>query len=124
MTGLRRALLVGLVTLVAADLALWGAHVVWRSSALVELRPVAEQAAKLAEQLAEDDRWLEVNAGLMQEYGQPARFAARAQARARRTAAHRALVDAYNEQVTRLYRRFYLAPVPAPRPPTLPHLDT
>ena len=74
-------------------------------------------------QIAEDDAWIASNSDLMQEYGQPDRYAARLQARGRRAAAHKALVDTYNEQLSSIYRRFYLAPLPAPDPPVRAHLD-
>ena len=39
--------------------------------------------------------------------------------RGRRVRAHAALVEAYNRRVEALYRRFYLAPLPAPPPPVV-----
>ena len=118
--GARRALrMVGVVltALLVLDLAAWAGHVRWRNRAMMELATITEQADLLATQLADDDAWIERNSRLTQQYAQQNRFAARVEARGRRRTAHDALVDAYNARVLRLYRRFYLAPVPAPDPP-------
>lgn len=106
-----------LAGLLALDLAAWAAHVRWRDAAMAELAPVTEQVEILAAQLAEDDEWIERNSRLTQQYSQHDQFTARLEGRGRRRTAHDALVDAYNARVLRLYRRFYLAPLPAPDPP-------
>jgi len=106
-----------LATLLVVDLAAWGVHVQWRNASMEKLGPVADQIETLETQLAEDDDWIERNSTLTQQYSQHNQFAARIEARGRRRAAHNALVDGYNEQIRWIYRRFYLAPVPAPEPP-------
>lgn len=106
-----------LVTLVVLDLAGWAVHVQWRTAALGELTPVTDQIDRLAAELAEDDEWIERKSRLAQQYAEHDQFTERIESRGRRLVAHNALVDAYNEQVARLYRRFYLAPMPAPEPP-------
>jgi len=104
-------------TLLVLDLASWGVHVQWRDAAVEKLDVVTEQIETLATQLAEDDEWIERNSRLTQQYSQHDQFAGRIEGRGRRRTAHNALVDAYNEQVEWLYRRFYVAPLPAPDPP-------
>ena len=106
-----------LATLLVLDLAAWGVHVQWRDAAMEKLGPVSDQIDTLATQLAEDDEWIERNSRLTQQYSQHDQFAGRIEGRGRRRTAHNALVDAYNEQVEWLYRRFYVAPLPAPDPP-------
>jgi hypothetical protein len=118
--GARRALqtVAGVLTaLLVLDLAAWAGHVRWRDRAMTELATITEQVDLLATRLAEDDAWIERNSRLTQQYAQQHRFAARVEARGRRRTAHDALVDAYNARVMHLYRRFYLAPLPAPAPP-------
>lgn len=114
---LGRIALGALLTLIVLDLAAWGIHVQWRTAAMGELTPVTTQIDRLAVELAEDDEWIERKARLAQQYSEHDQFTERIEARGRRRVAHNALVDAYNGQVTRLYRRFYLAPMPAPEPP-------
>lgn len=116
-----RVLVLGLLALAALDGAVWAGHVVWRDAKAAELTSLVHEIDALAEQIRVDDAWLESNSRLMQEYGQPARFAARIQERGRRTAAHRAFVDAYNRRMEALYRRFYWAPGDAPEPPLRTH---
>lgn len=98
-------------------MATWAVHVQWRDAAIEKLGIVTDQIEALAEQLAEDDDWVERNSRLTQQYSQHDMFASRIEARGRRRTAHNALVDSYNEQVRWLYRRFYLALTPAPAPP-------
>ena len=105
-----------LVAILVLDLAAWAAHVQWRNAALGELTPVTDQIENLAVQLAEDDEWIERNSRLTQQDSQHDQYTGRIEARGRRRVAHNALVDAYNEQLVRLYRRFYLAPMAAPEP--------
>ncbi len=114
---LGRIALGALATLVILDLAGWAIHVKWRTAALEELTPVTDQIDRLAAELTEDDEWIERKARLAQQYAEHDQFTERIEARGRRRVAHNALVDAYNGQVARLYRRFYLAPMPAPDPP-------
>jgi hypothetical protein len=106
-----------LATLLVLDLATWGVHVQWRDAGIEKLGPVTDQIDTLAIQLAEDDDWIERNSRLTQQYSQHTQFADRIEARGRRRAAYNALVDGYNEQIRWIYRRFYLAPLPAPETP-------
>ena len=106
-----------LTTLLVLDLAAWAAHVRRRKAGMAKLAPIAEQVEIFAQQLAEDDEWIARNSRLAQQYSQHDEFARRIEARGRRHAAHNALVDAYNAQVLRLFRRYYVAPLPAPDPP-------
>ena len=119
----RIAVLGGLLLLVANGL-VWGGHVYWRSQGMEELWAVRAQIDTLATQLDEDDHWVETRARLMEEYSQHQEFAARLAARGRRARAYTMLVAAYNERVSYLYRRFYLAPLPAPEPPVIQHRDS
>ncbi len=114
------ALVVGLVVV---DLAAWGAHVRWRTASAASLDPVTQQIDRLAAQLAEDDEWIERNARLTQQYAVHDQFAERLESRGRRRVAYNALVDAYNDEIVRLYTRFYLAPMPAPSPPVRDRWD-
>ena len=99
------------------DLGAWAVHVRWRDTSMEELTPVVDQIDILVAQLDEDAGWFERNGRLTQQYSEHEQFAARLEAQGRRRTTHNALVDAYNEQVLRLYTRFYLAPLPAPTPP-------
>lgn len=114
-----RLLVLALGAALGGDLLLWAGHVVWREAAMRELEPLAGQIEALAEQIAEDDAWLSKNQRLLQGYGQHGELARRLAERGRRAEAHAALVEAYDRRVRKAYRRFYLAPVPAPRPPIL-----
>lgn len=115
---MKRLVLLGLALLLAADFAALGVHRVRRASTVRELRPVAEQLDSLRERIAEDDRWMEQNARLMEGYGQHAEYAERLSLRARRARAHDALVEVYNTRMREAYRRrWVVSPLPAPRPP-------
>jgi hypothetical protein len=103
----------------AGDVIVWSGHVLWRDRALEALDPVLEQIEALAEAVAADDAWISKNQRLLQGYGQHEELARRMTERGRRSRVHAALVEAYNGRVERIYRRFYLAPVPAPRPPVV-----
>jgi hypothetical protein len=105
------------VLCIIIDLGAWAVHVQWRDASMEELTPVVDQIDILATQLAEDADWFERNGRLTQQYSEHEQFTARLEAQGRRRTTHDALVDAYNEQVLRLYARFYLAPLPAPAPP-------
>ena len=118
----RGLMIVGAIVVVC-DLTAWGFHVVWRAGAVARLDPVVTEIDELTRQIAMDDAWIESSSRLMQEYGQPDRYAARMQSRGRRAAAHRAMVDAYNQRVEAAYQRFYWIPLPAPEPPFRPHLS-
>ena len=109
------------LAVIALDLAVWAAHVRWRNAALEELNPVVEQIEVLAGHLSEDDDWLQRNSRLAQQYAEHRQYTGRLEARGRRQTAHDALVDAYNEQLGRLYARFYVALTPAPDPPLREH---
>ncbi len=114
---LGRIALGALLTIIVLDLAAWAVHVQWRTAAMGELTPVTDQIERLAAELAVDDEWIQRKARLAQQYAEHDQFTERIEARGRRRVAHNALVDAYNGQVARLYRRFYLVPMPAPEPP-------
>jgi hypothetical protein len=103
----------------AADILLWSAHVFWRDTAMGDLGPVLHEIEALADQIAADDAWLSKNQRLLEGYGEHEELARRLTDRGRRIRAYAALVEAYNRRVEELYRRFYFAPVPAPRPPLL-----
>ena len=118
--GPRWRLLVLVVgTILTTNTLLWSAHVRWRDAAMRELDPVLHEIEVLAGQIAADDAWLSKNQRLLQGYGQHEELARRLTDRGRRVRAYAALVEAYNRRVEELYRRFYFAPVPAPRPPLL-----
>jgi hypothetical protein len=119
---LRIGILVGALTL-GADAAAWGVHVMWRDAAIERISPAAVQIDALSAQIGEDDSWIASNENIERVAGQPDRYAARVLARARRAAAHRSLVDTYNEQLTTMYSRFYFAPPPAPLPPYRDHIE-
>jgi hypothetical protein len=102
---------------VAGDLALWAGHVLWRNRALQRMSPMLEQIDSLEATISEDDTWIRRNERLTQGYGRHRDYADRIVLRAQRTRAHDVMVDAYNRRVRSLYRRFYLAPAPAPTPP-------
>lgn len=114
---LGRILLTLLTLLIVADLGAWGLHVWWRDRALERLEPVVRQMDRLEGEVRRDDAWIERNSRLAQEYAQHGDFAQRVAARGRRVRTHDALVESYNEQLRYVYRRFYLAPLPAPHPP-------
>ncbi len=119
-TGRRwRSLLLVLSVALVADGVLWSAHVLWRNRALEGLDPLLAQIDSLAEGIAADDAWISKNQRLLQGYGQHEELSRRVTERGRRARAYSALVEVYNRRVETLYRRFYLAPVPAPRPPLL-----
>lgn len=113
----RRALLVFVVAVLLGDLALWGGHVLWRDRALQRLSPMLEQIESLEAAISEDDTWISRNERLTQGYGRHRDYADRLVLRAQRTQAHDVMVETYNGRVRGLYRRFYLAPTPAPTPP-------
>ncbi len=115
--GSRGALLLIVVVAVAGDLALWGGHVLWRNRALQRLSPMIEQIESLKATISEDDIWIGRNERLAQGYGRHRDYADRLLLRAQRTRAHDAMVEAYNDRVRDLYRRFYLALAPGPTPP-------
>ena len=115
----RRLALVAFLALVAADLTAWGLHVRWRDARVADMTPIAEEIESLGTLLAEDDAWIARNTDLMQEYGQPERLAERVRVRGRRAAAFEAMIEGYDAELERLYRRFYLAPLPRPAPPFL-----
>lgn len=107
-----------------ADALLWSAHVVWRDAAMRDLAPLVGRIEALADQIAADDAWISRNRRLLQGYGQHEELARRMSGRGRRARAYAALVDAYNRRVAVLYRRFYIAPLPAPAPPMLEALPS
>jgi hypothetical protein len=115
--GSRGALLLIVVLAVGGDLALWGAHVIWRDRAVQRLAPMLEQIDSLEATVSEDEDWLSRNERLTQGYGRHRDFADRLVLLAQRTRAHEVLVETYNGRLRSLYRRFYLAPAPAPTPP-------
>jgi hypothetical protein len=110
-------LLAAAVLALGVDLALWAGHVVWRGRALDALTPIVERIEALEADISADEEWLGRNERLAQGYGRHREYAERLTLRAQRAQARAALVDAYNDRVRRLYRRFYLAPVRAPQPP-------
>jgi hypothetical protein len=115
--GSRGTLLFIVVVAVGGDLALWGGHVLWRDRALQRLSPMLEQIDSLEATISEDDTWISRNERLTQGYGRHRDYADRLVLLAQRTRAHDVLVETYNTRVRGLYRRFYLAPAPAPTPP-------
>jgi hypothetical protein len=115
--GSRGTLLFIVVVAVGGDLALWGGHVLWRDRALQRLSPMLEQIDSLEATISEDDTWISRNERLTQGYGRHRDYAERLVLLAQRTRAHDVLVETYNTRVRGLYRRFYLAPAPAPTPP-------
>jgi hypothetical protein len=104
--GSRGTLLFIVVVAVGGDLALWGGHVLWR-----------DRIDSLEATISEDDTWISRNERLTQGYGRHRDYAERLVLLAQRTRAHDVLVETYNTRVRGLYRRFYLAPAPAPTPP-------
>jgi len=116
------ALIIGAAA--AADVLLWSGHVVWRDAAMRDLAPLVGQIEALADEIAAEDAWISRNRRVLQGYGLHAELARRMSDRGRRARAYAALVDTYNRRVQVLYRRFYIAPLPAPRPPILETLSS
>ncbi len=103
--------------LVLVQLALLAAQVHRERAEVRRLAPVAVALDSLASLVHDTDRWLEVNQRLVQQYGQPGRYAARLRDRATWATAHRALTEAYNRHLRQVATRprWLLFPAPAPR---------
>lgn len=112
--------LIALVLVLVVDLALWTGHVLWRGREVRALAPMLQRIEALEEDIAGDDDWIGRNERLAQGYGQHREYAERLALRGQRARAQARLVEAYNDRIRRIYRRFYLAPVPAPDPPLRP----
>jgi hypothetical protein len=115
-----RTWLIALVLALAADLALWTGHVLWRGREVRALAPILQRIEALEADIAGDDDWIGRNERLAQGYGRHQEYAERLALRGQRARAHARLVEAYNDRILRIYRRFYLAPLPPPNPPLRP----